>query len=474
MTVTTAVSTLPAHEYSQNHARDEREPVVRLAHLDDHEQPYVILNADGVTAAIVTVEGSECLGFATDPAKQGGALGKQGCAAIATAYRIALRKRVPIIGIWQSGGARLNEGAASLDAVGTIFNAMTAASGVIPQISVVLGPAAGGAAYGPALTDVVIVSPSSRIFVTGPDVVNSVTGESVDALSLGGPEVHSKHSGLAHIETKSDDEAYGLARVTAILLQRRIDPSLEVRKRELAGLLPENTKRAYDIRPLINGVLDAPLLEIHRKWAPSMVVGLGRIDGRTVGVIANNPIRLGGCLTGPASEKAARFVRLCDSFGVPLVVLVDVPGYLPGAKQETDGIVRRGAKLLHAFAGARVPRFTVVTRKAFGGAFIAMNSSSLGATEVYAWPDAVIDVMASSAAVKITHRRDLATVAESDLDAAIDELAAQRDAETGGLRLALSEGLIDRVIDPNDTRDVLVQALRAYPAKPSGQKNIPL
>lgn len=458
-------------------ARNERDPVIRLGQLDDNENPYVILSADGVAAAIVEIQGGECVAFATDPARQGGALGQQGCATIATAYRIALRKRVPIIGVWQSGGARLSEGATSLDGVGRVFTAMTAASGVIPQISVVIGPAAGGAAYGPALTDVVIVSPNSRVFVTGPEVVNSVTGESVDALTLGGPAVHSKQSGLAHIETNSDAEAYAAARATAHLLRRTLDRSTQTEAHSRSDpqqFLPAQERRAYDVRPLVGCLLDEPMLDLHRGWAPNVVTGLGRLDGRTVGIIANNPIRLGGCLTAPASEKAARFVRLCDSFGIPLVVLVDVPGYLPGSRQESEGIVRRGAKLLHAFAAARVPRFTVVTRKAYGGAYIAMNSSALGATEVYAWPTAVIDVMASEAAVKITHRRHLATLDPSTVDEAITELAADRDAQTAGLQTALEEGLVDRIIRPQETRAVLSQALSAYPASPSAQKNIPL
>ncbi len=254
----------------------------------------------------------------------------------------------------------------SLHAVGTVFAAMTRASGKVPQISVVLGAAAGGAAYGPALTDLVILSNHGRIFVTGPDVVRSVTGEDVDMERLGGPEPHSRRSGVVHLVTESDAEALAQARRLALLLGRQ-EPQETARpaadETDLAALLPESARRAYDVHPLITGILDEPGIELHPRWAPNVVTTLGQLAGRTVGVIANNPLRLGGCLDATSAEKAARFVRMCDAFGVPLVVIVDVPGYLPGVGQEWDGVVRRGAKLLHAFAEATVPRVTLVTRR---------------------------------------------------------------------------------------------------------------
>ena len=290
---------------------------------------------------------------------------------------------------------------------------MTRASGKVPQVSVVLGAAAGGAAYGPALTDVVILSDHGRIFVTGPDVVRSVTGEDVDMARLGGPEPHSRRSGVVHVVTSSDDEALARARELALLFgqqgtvelgmiqghtTQKAPPQLGSADREgaysLASILPDSPRRAYDVKPLVAGLLDRPgqpRIELHPRWAPNVVITLGRLAGRTVGVIANNPLRLGGCLDAASAEKAARFVRMCDAFGVPLVVVVDVPGYLPGVRQEWDGVVRRGAKLLHAFAEATVPRVTLVTRKAYGGAYIAMNSRALGATKVFAWPGAEID-----------------------------------------------------------------------------------
>jgi len=300
--------------------------------------------------------------------------------------------------VWHSGGARLAEGVLALHEVGLVFQAMIRASGRVPQLSVVLGPAAGGAAYGPALTDLVIMSAAGRVFVTGPDVVRSVTGETVDMESLGGADTHGRRSGVVHIVTDTDDDAFDAARAATALFAQQGSFNLNHvgPERDLQALLPENVKRAYDVHPLVAGVLDdGTFLELHTKWAPNIVTGLGRLTGRTVGVIANNPLRLGGCLDSPSAEKAARFVRMCDAFGIPLVVLVDVPGYLPGVGQEWDGIVRRGAKLLHAFGEAVVPRVTLVTRKTYGGAYIAMNSRALGANRVFAWPGAEVAVEAT-------------------------------------------------------------------------------
>src|SRR6266851_2838781 len=373
----------------------DRDPMARLEALFDSASVRLLLPADtsGVLAAEGVIDVMPAVALASDPRVQGGAIGSAGCAVIVTAYDRALEIGAPILGLWHSGGARLREGVESLHAVGLIFAAMTRASGKVPQISVVLGAAAGGAAYGPALTDLVILSDQGRIFVTGPDVVRSVTGEDVDMERLGGPEPHSRRSGVVHVVTATDRDALSTARELAVLLgsQHGDDedtgsPSLA--DADLAALLPESPKRAYDVHPLISGVLDSPGVELHPRWAPNVVTMLGRLDGRTVGVIANNPLRLGGCLDATSAEKAARFVRMCDALGVPLVVLVDVPGYLPGVGQEWDGVVRRGAKLLHAFAEASVPRVTLVTRKAYGGAYIAMNSRSLGATKVFAWPGA--------------------------------------------------------------------------------------
>jgi len=389
------------------------------------------------------------------------------------AYAVAMRERLPVIGVWHSGGARLAEGVASLNGVGEIFTAMTLASGRVPQISVVLGPAAGGAAYGPALTDVVILGPHGRVFVTGPDVVRSVTGEDVDMSRLGGPEPHGRRSGVVHVVSETDDEALLRARQTASLLAHHGHLG-EVVDRPLADLLPESPKRAYDVRPLVEAVLDAPGLELHPRWAPNIVTTLGRFGGLAVGVLANNPMRLGGCLDAASAEKAARFVRMCDAFGLPLIVIVDVPGYLPGVGQEWDGVVRRGAKLLHAFAEAVVPRVTLVTRKAYGGAYIAMNSRSLGATRVFAWPTAEVAVMGPVAAVRILHRRHLAEVPEQDRPQREAELAAEHEVIAGGLGRAQEIGVVDEVVDPSRTRTAIVRALAGAPERRGKHGNIPL
>jgi len=456
-----------------------RDPIARLAALFD-EGTMALLTAvphdgAGAVAAAGLVDGSGAVAFASDPRVQGGAMGVEGCAVIVSAYDEAIARGVPVIGLWHSGGARLAEGVASLHGVGTVFAAMTAASGVVPQISVVLGPAAGGAAYGPALTDIVILSAHGRVFVTGPDVVRSVTGEDVDMTRLGGPEVHSRRSGVVHLVAEHDAEALGYARSLVSLLseQGKFDVAA-VADRDLTGVLPESVKRAYDVHGVTSKLLDAPGIELHPKWAPNIVTILGRLGGRTVGVIANNPMRLGGCLDSASAEKAARFVRFCDAFGVPLVVIVDVPGYLPGVGQEWDGVVRRGAKLLHAFAEANVARITLVTRKNFGGAYIAMNSRSLGATKVFAWPDAEIAVMGSVAAIRILHKRKLAGVPAENLHEVEAELAAEHEATIGGLNRALEVGVVDEVITPAETATAIVAALAAAPVRRGQHKNIPL
>jgi acetyl-CoA/propionyl-CoA carboxylase carboxyl transferase subunit len=459
-----------------------RDPRERLAALFDPGTLEIFPPADGdertgAVAGVGLVHGAGAVAFASDPRVQGGAMSTGGCAAIVGAYAEAVSRGVPIVGLWHSGGARLAEGVASLHAVGTVFAAMTTASGRVPQISVVLGPAAGGAAYGPALTDIVILSGQGRIFVTGPDVVRSVTGEDVDMERLGGPEPHSRRSGVVHVVTETDAEALDRARQLAAMLsdQGKITEDAEdAAGHSLAGLLPDSARRAYDAHLLTGKLLDTPGVELHPRWAPNIVTILGRLAGRTVGVVASNPMRLGGCLDAASAEKAARFVRMCDAFGVPLVVLVDVPGYLPGVGQEWDGVVRRGAKLLHAFAEATVPRVTLVTRKAYGGAYIAMNSRSLGATRVFAWPGAEVAVMGAVAAVRILHRRTLATVPPERLHEAEAELAAEHEATAGGLQRAVDLGVIDAIIEPSQTRQELARAIADAPALRGAHANIPL
>ena len=458
--------------------QDPRNPNYRLAALLDEGSMRLISPDDdsGMLAATGSVNGSPVVAFCSDPTVMGGAMGLDGCEVVVQAYRRAMVDRVPIIGIWHSGGARLAEGVLSLHAVGRIFHAMTQASGKVPQVSVVLGAAAGGAAYGPALTDIVILAPQGRIFVTGPDVVRSVTGEDVDMLRLGGPDTHERKSGVVHVV--ADDEADALARARAVttLLAAQGGVSADVADDDLAALLPESAKRAYDVHPLIEGLLDdGSVFELHARWAPNVTIAFGRLAGRTVGVVANNPLRLGGCLDSLSAEKAARFVRLCDAFGVPIVVLVDVPGYLPGVGQEWDGVVRRGAKLLHAFSEASVPRVTLVTRKAYGGAYIAMNSRSLGATRVFAWPAAEIAVMGPVAAIRILHRRKLAEVPADMLAQAEADLAAEHERIAGGVEKAVEIGVVDEIIAPAATRSALAAAVREADTGVRGlHGNIPL
>jgi acetyl-CoA/propionyl-CoA carboxylase carboxyl transferase subunit len=459
-------------------APDPRSPRLRLGHLLDAGSVEPITDEDrsGFLAATGTVDGAEVVAFVSDATVMGGAMGTDGCRVVLTAYERALARGVPVIGLWQSGGARLAEGVASLHAVGEIFAIMTRASGKIPQISLVLGPAAGGAAYGPALTDVVVLGPDGRVFVTGPDVVRSVTGEDVDMLRLGGPEPHGRRSGVVHVVTHSTEEAYGETRRLAKLLgdHGRLDLD-RVTDVDLGRLLPGSAKLAYDVHPLVEELLDpGTAVELHPKWAPNILTALGRLGGRTVGVIANNPLRLGGCLDAASAEKASRFVRMCDALGVPLVVLVDVPGYLPGVGQEWDGVVRRGAKLLHAFAESSVPRVSVVTRKAYGGAFIAMNSRALGATRVMAWPTAEVAVMGPVAAVRILHRRRLAEVAPECREQVELELAAEHEKLSGGLPRAVEIGVVDQIIDPARTRSAVARALAAAPQVRGQHGNIPL
>ena len=458
---------------------DPRDPELRLATLLDPDslQPLHERDDSGVFAARGTVDGAPVAAFCTDATVMGGAMGSVGCRHIVDAIDTALRARVPVIGVWHCGGARLADGVEALDAVGQVFAAMIRASGRVPQISVVLGPAAGGAAYGPALTDLVIMSASGRVFVTGPDVVRSVTGEHVDMESLGGADTHGRRSGVVHIVTDTDESALEKARVITSLLALQGTFNLDALgpDRDLTALLPDSPKRAYDVHPLIEGVLDVgTFVELHAKWAPNIVTGLGRLTGRTVGVIANNPLRLGGCLDSPSAEKAARFVRMCDAFGVPLVVMVDVPGYLPGVGQEWDGIVRRGAKLLHAFGEAVVPRVTLVTRKAYGGAYIAMNARSLGASTVYAWPGAEVAVMGASAAVGILHRKKLAAAPPGEREKLHAALAAEHERIAGGVARAIDIGVVDGVIEPARTRAALAETLASMPCGRGAHGNIPL
>lgn len=456
---------------------DSRHPARRLTALFDPDTMHDLTpdDASGMATAQGRLGGVETIAFCADATVMGGALGAPGCRKVVEAYERAMAKGWPVVGVWHSGGARLADGVASLHGVGEIFAAMTRASGVVPQISVVLGPAAGGAAYGPALTDVVIAAPEARVFVTGPDVIRSVTGEVIDMQALGGPEVHAAVSGVVHLVADDETDAFERAREVVGLLGQQ-GAIGQVEDRDMSTHLPDNPRRTYDVRPLVRDLVDAgSLLELHEHWAPNVTVALSRLGGRTIGVIANNPAHLCGCLDSASAEKAARFVRLCDAFGIPLIVVVDTPGYLPGVAQEWDGIVRRGAKLLHAFAASVVPRVTLVTRKSFGGAYIAMNATSLGATAVFAWPSAEIAVMGAASAVRILHRRELAAAAAQERAIVEARLIAEHEIQTGGVAKAVELGVVDKILEPHATRSTLAARLRDVDRGRRGMlRNIPL
>ncbi|GAD87419.1 acyl-CoA carboxylase subunit beta [Nocardia asteroides] len=463
---------------------DPRDPLGRLQRFFD---PGTVLplhprDKSGVLAAIGEVDGVRTVAYCSDATVMGGAMGVEGCKHIVDAIDTAIESDLPVVGLWHSGGARLAEGVEALHAVGLVFEAMVRASGLVPQISVVLGFAAGGAAYGPALTDIVIMAPEGRVFVTGPDVVRSVTGENVDMETLGGPTTHFKKSGVCHIAADDEADALHRARRLVSMFAEQGEFDLAVAAHgdvDLKAMLPASPRRAYDVKPIIHELLDnvdgeSSFEELQGGYARSMVVGLGRLGGRTVGVLANNPLRLGGCLNSESAEKASRFVRLCDAFGIPLIVVTDVPGYLPGVGQELEGVVRRGAKLLHAFAEARVPRVTLVTRKIYGGAYIAMNARALGATAVYAWPGSEVAVMGAKAAVGILHKKALAAAPDDEREALHERLTAEHEQIAGGVERAVAIGVVDEVIDPAKTRSTIAAALASAPARKSHHKNIPL
>ena len=457
---------------------DPRDPESRIARLlDGGKFEFLIPRTDcGMVAVTGDIKGNKVVVFASDATIKSGALGVEGSKVIVTAYKAAMGAQVPIIGIWHSGGARLSDGVASLDAFGEVFQSMISASGRIPQLSLVLGPTAGGGAYGPALTDIVVLSPEGRIFVTGPDVVKSVTGEDTDMALLGGPEAHRKNSGLAHIIAADEDEAITDIRTLTDLFANQGFMNAEVKDIDLAAFVPQSKVRTYEVHPLVEAILDtdAEHIELLSMWAPNMTTVLGRLGGATVGVLASNPAHIAGALDAAAGEKAARFVRTCDAFGIPLIVIADVQGFLPGAGQEWEGAVRRGAKLLHAFGEAVVPRVTLITRRAYGGAYVAMNSKALGATRVFAWPNAEVSVMGAVAAVRVLHRRILADLPAEQRESMELELAAEHEKISGGVTRAVEIGAVDEIIEPAKTRSALAKVIAETPHRRGAHGNIPL
>ena len=457
---------------------DPRDPESRIARLvDGGKFEFLIPRTDcGMVAVTGDIKGNKVIVFASDATIKSGALGVEGSKVIVSAYKAAMSAQVPIIGIWHSGGARLSDGVASLDAFGEVFQSMISASGRIPQLSLVLGPTAGGGAYGPALTDIVVLSPEGRIFVTGPEVVKSVTGEDIDMALLGGPEAHRKNSGLAHIIAPTEQEAIDDVRDLTALFANHGVMNPDVADIDLSVFVPQSQVRTYEVHPLVDAILDKETehIELLSMWAPNMTTIIGRLGGATVGVLANNPAHIAGILDAAAGEKAARFVRTCDAFGIPLIVIADVQGFLPGAGQEWEGAVRRGAKLLHAFGEAIVPRVTLITRRAYGGAYVAMNSKALGATRVLAWPEAEVSVMGAVAAVRVLHRRILADLPAEQRESMELELAAEHEKISGGVARAVEIGAVDEIIDPAHTRSALAKIIASTPHRRGAHGNIPL
>jgi acetyl-CoA carboxylase carboxyltransferase component len=418
---------------------------------------------DGVLAGAGQVGGRPLFCYAQDPRFMGGSLGDAHAETIVRLMRLAGQARAPVVAFVESGGARLQEGHAGLAGYGRIFRTSVELATHVPQISVVTGVSAGGGSYSPALTDFVLMTEAARMFLTGPRVVREALGEEVTMEGLGGPGVHERN-GVCQLVAADDAEATGLVRELLGILPQAIGEAPPLADPEPpsepdpGARVPEDARRVYDVRDVVRGVADAGgLLELWPRWAANMVTGFARIEGRPVGVVGNQPRRLGGVIDAAASEKAARFVRLCDRFGLPLVVLVDTPGFMPGTRQEGAGVIRHGASLLRAFAAASVPRITVVLRKAYGGAVITMNSKDLGADLVFAWPGAEIGIMAASQAVGIVHRRRLREASNggaihADLSAAYAEEHLTAEAAAGS-------GFIDEVIAPADTRAALDWAL---------------
>lgn len=415
---------------------------------------------DGVVAGTTRIDGRQVGIFAQDSAALGGSLGEVHAAKIARVLDHAARSRIPVVALLDSAGARIHEGVAALDGCGGIFRRNVQLSGRVPQISVVLGACAGGAAYSPALTNIVIMTRRSQLFLTGPNVVRAVTAENVTADELGGSTVHAARSGLAHLVASGAQEALDLTRRVLSYLPDSCEvpaPTTGAVGPEPMPTIPDNHRKPYDVRTVIRGIVDSDsVLELQEQFAPNIVTTLARLHGEPVGVVANQPHCLAGTLDINASEKAARFVRLCDAFGLPILTLVDTPGFLPGTSQEHNGVIRKGAKLLFAYSEATVPRVTVVLRKAFGGAYVVMNSRSLGADAVYAWPSAELAVMGAEGAIDIVYRRDL----EHEPERRAEFLAAYRERAMLP-QIAAERMSVDEIIAPEETRHVVATAFRA-------------
>jgi propionyl-CoA carboxylase beta chain len=452
-------------------------------------RPY----GDGVVTGYGTVDGRPVCVFSQDFTIFGGSLGEVYGEKIVKIMDHALKTGCPIIGLNDGGGARIQEGVVALGLFAEIFYRNVMASGVIPQISLIMGPCAGGAVYSPAITDfTLMVEGTSHMFITGPDVIKTVTGEDVSFEDLGGAQAHGVKSGVAHYQAKDEQDCIDFARdLLSYLPSNNLedpprlaaadpDQAMEITETddELDTLIPDSPNQPYDMHEVITRILDdGEFLEVHAGFAPNILVGFGRIEGSSVGVVANQPMHYAGCLDIDASEKAARFVRTCDAFNIPILTFVDVPGFLPGVSQEWRGIIRRGAKLIYAYAEATVPKLTVITRKAYGGAYDVMGSKHLGGDVNLAWPTAQIAVMGAQGAVNILYRRELAAAA--DPDALRAERITEYEDTLANPYIAAERGYVDAVIRPAETRAALTRALRTLRTKrqtlpPKKHGNIPL
>ncbi|WP_194786037.1 acyl-CoA carboxylase subunit beta [Actinomyces haliotis] len=438
----------------------------------------------GVVTGFGQVDGRQVAVYSQDFSVSGGALGSVEGDKIVRLLDDALRLRIPIIGLIDSGGAKIQEGVGALRQYGRIFNRTCAASGLVPQISVILGPCAGGAVYSPALTDYIVATrEASHMFVTGPDVVRASTGEQISAEELGGADIHGSVSGVVHYV--AEDESDALAQVRTVLAYLPSSSDLEAPRyeyedvdraddeaaaRAVGSLVPASTRQPYDVVEVVSALVDhGELVQVQEDFAGNVVVGFACFEGRPVGVVANQPMVDAGTLDVDASEKLARFVRFCDAFGLPVVTFVDVPGYRPGAEQEHAGIIRRGAKVINAYATATVPLVTIVLRKAYGGAYIVMGSKAIGADLNFCWPGAEIAVLGAQGAVGIIHRRDLKAVRKEQGDEAAateqERLVDEYTAAVINPDKAVAIGEVDAVIAPEDTRTVIVDSLAALSAK---------
>ena len=423
------------------------------------------IDGDGVVGATGMVAGRPIACYAQDGSYLGGSLGERHADTIVRVLQTAERARIPVVGFVESGGARMQEGTAALGGYGRIFRHTVGLTGVVPQISIVSGSSAGGGAYSPALTDLILMTEDAAMFLTGPGVVREALGEEIDAAALGGPRVHDRN-GVCHLVER--DVPAAAARVRELLgylpsaageappLVNSVEPDLD----DPGRVVPSEPRRSYDVRDALVGIIDAgSMLELHPRWGRNIVTALARLDGRPVAIVANQPHHLGGVLDAVGSEKAALFVNFCNSFGLPLIAIVDTPGFMPGSRQEQAGVIRHGASLVRAFAAARVPKVTVVLRKSYGGAYITMNSRDLGADLVLAWPEAELGIMSARAAVGIVNRRDLQAAADPELER--ERLAAAYADEHLRADAAAAAGFIDEIVEPADTRKQLVWALRA-------------